>query len=86
MIDPHSGLPRAPWAYGPGGRMLVGFVLVYHITAIAFWELPEKDCLSTFRVKGREAFTTWVLTTQTDIATLAADAQKKATEVISAAA
>jgi hypothetical protein len=66
VIDPHSGLARAPWAYGPGGRMLVGFVIVYHITAIAFWELPEKDCVSTFRIKGREAFTTWVLTTQTD--------------------
>jgi hypothetical protein len=66
VIDPHSGLARPPWAYGPGGRMLVGFVIVYHITAIAFWELPEKDCVSTFRIKGREAFTTWVLTTQTD--------------------
>jgi hypothetical protein len=66
VVDPHSGVPRAPWAYGPGGRMLVGFVIVYHITAIAFWELPEKDCVSTFRIKGREAFSTWVLTTQTD--------------------
>ncbi len=66
VLDPHSGLARAPWAYGPGGRMLVGFVIVYHITAIAFWELPEKDCVSTFRIKGREAFSTWVVTTQTD--------------------
>jgi hypothetical protein len=64
--EPHTPVPRAPWAYGPGGRMLVGFVIVYHITAIAFWELPEKDVVSTFRIKGREAFTTWVLTTQTD--------------------
>ena len=66
VLDPHSGQARAPWAYGPGGRMLAGFIIVYHITAIAFWELPEKDCVSTFRIKGREAFNTWVLTTQTD--------------------
>ncbi len=66
VFDAHSGRPRAPWAYGPGGRMLAGFIVVYHITAIAFWELPEKDSLSTFRVKGREAFNTWVMTTQTD--------------------
>ena len=46
--------------------MLAGFIVVYHITAIAFWELPEKDSVSTFRVKGREAFSTWVMTTQTD--------------------
>ncbi len=64
--DPHSGRPRAPWAYHPGGRMLAGFLVVYHITAIAFWELPEKDSVSTFRIKGREAFSTWVVTTQTD--------------------
>ena len=66
VLDPHSGRPRMPWAYRPGGRMLVGFIVVYHITAIAFWELPEKDSLSTFRIKGREAFSTWVMTTQTD--------------------
>ena len=65
-VDDHSGRPRAPWAYRPGGRMLVGFLVVYHITAIAFWELPEKDSVSTFRIKGREAFSTWVVTTQTD--------------------
>jgi hypothetical protein len=66
VVDAHSGRPPAPWAYHPGGRMLVGFLVVYHVTAIAFWELPEKDCVSTFRIKGREAFSTWVLTTQTD--------------------
>ncbi len=66
VVDPHSGRPRAPWAYRPGGRMLVAFLVIYHITAIAFWELPEKDSVSTFRIKGREAFSTWVMTTQTD--------------------
>ena len=66
LVDHHSGRPRAPWAYHSGGRMLVGFIVIYHVTAIAFWELPEKDCVSTFRIKGREAFSTWVLTIQTD--------------------
>ncbi len=60
------GHPRAPWAYRPGGRMLVAFLLVYHITAIAVWEMPEKDSLSTFRIKAREPFSTWVFSTQTD--------------------
>jgi len=66
LVDEHSGRPRAPWAYRSAGRALVGFLVVYHITAIAFWELPEKDSVSTFRIKGREAFSTWVMTTQTD--------------------
>ena len=64
--DPATGHPRAPWAYGPGGRLLVGFLVVYHITAIAVWELPDKDCVSTFRIKAREAFSAWVYTTQLD--------------------
>ncbi|MBL9100337.1 MAG: hypothetical protein JNL82_05235 [Myxococcales bacterium] len=66
IIDPYSQLPRAPWAYGPGGRMLIGFIVVYHVTAVAYWELPDKDCLSTFRAKGREAFAKWLSVTQTD--------------------
>ena len=66
LRDPTSGHPLAPWAYGPGGRMLVGFIVVYHITAIALWEMPDKDSVSAFRVKAREAFSTWVMTTQTD--------------------
>jgi len=64
--DPETGHPRAPWAYGPGGRMLVGFLVVYHITAIAIWELPDKDSVSSFRIKARAAFSAWVVTTQTD--------------------
>ena len=61
-----NGHPVAPWAYGPGGRMLAGFIVVYHITAIAIWEMPDKDSLSSFRVKAREAFSTWVMATSTD--------------------
>jgi hypothetical protein len=46
--------------------MLIGFIVVYHLTAVAYWELPDKDCLSTFRPKGREAFSKWLSVTQTD--------------------
>lgn len=66
LTDPRTGHALAPWAYGPGGRLFVGFLVLYHIAAVAVWELPEKDCISTFRIKAREPFSTWVLTTQTD--------------------
>ncbi|MFY0537071.1 hypothetical protein [Nannocystis pusilla] len=65
-IDPQTGHTIAPWSYGPGGRLLVGSLVLYHVIAIAIWELPEKDCISTFRIKAREPFSTWVLATQTD--------------------
>ncbi len=50
---------RATWAYGPAGRLLVGFLLVYHVTAAAVWQLPEKDSLSAFQVPSRAAFNAW---------------------------
>ena len=65
-VDDPPGHARAPWAYNAGGRMLLGLLLVYHIQAIAVWEMPEKDTLSTYRIKAREPFTTWVFSTQTD--------------------
>lgn len=65
-IDPQTGHTIAPWAYGPGGRLFIGALVLYHVVAIAVWELPEKDCISTFRIKAREPFSTWVLATQTD--------------------
>jgi hypothetical protein len=56
-----AAMPRAPWAYGPGGRMLVGFIVVYHLTAIAYWELPDKDSpVDVPHPKAREAFSAWV--------------------------
>jgi hypothetical protein len=65
-IDPHSGQPVAPWSYGPAGRLFIGALTLYHMTAIAVWVLPDKDCVSSFRMKAREPFTTWVFATQTD--------------------
>ena len=55
-----------PWAYGPLGRVLVSAGLIWHLTAVATWLLPGKDCLSSFRSKARGSFTTWLRTTTTD--------------------
>jgi hypothetical protein len=65
-VDPWSGHPIPPWSYGPIGRVLIGSLVIYHIVAIALWVLPEKDCLSSFRIRSRESFSTWVLATSTD--------------------
>ncbi|HRI11261.1 MAG TPA: hypothetical protein PKW35_25760, partial [Nannocystaceae bacterium] len=59
-------LPDHPWAYGPFGRFVVNAVVVYHITAVAAWCMPEKDCLSTFRTAAHRPFTAWLMTTQTN--------------------
>jgi len=66
LRDPRTGHPIAPWAYGPIGRLVVGSLVIFHIFAIGIWELPEKDCVSTFRIKARDSFNQWVLFTQTD--------------------
>ena len=65
-VDPGSGQLRAPWAYGPFGRLLVGGLLVWHITAVAAWLLPDKDCVSSFRRPAHEAVGTWLRATTTD--------------------
>ncbi len=65
VVDPASGLVRRPWAYGPMGRFIANTLVVYHITGVAIWLLPDKDCLSTWRIKAREPFQWWLKTTQT---------------------
>ena len=60
-----GGLPDRPWAYGPIGRFFVASLVIYHVTAVACWILPVKDCLSTFRTKTHEPFRTWLRTTHT---------------------
>ena len=55
-----------PWAYGPFGRLVVSGVIIFHITAVAAWCLPDKDCLSTFRTRAHKPFSAWLLTTQTN--------------------
>ncbi len=65
-IDARTGHPTAPWSYGPIGRLFIGSLVIYHVFAIGIWELPEKDCISSFRIKARDPFNLWVLSTQTD--------------------
>jgi hypothetical protein len=55
-----------PWAYGPLGRLLVGGLLAWHLTAVAVWLLPDKDCVSTFRPQARQVFAFWLTRTTTD--------------------
>ena len=54
-----------PWAYGPLGRLLVGGLVVYHITAVAAWCLPDKQCLKSFRVAAHAPFRLWLSRTHT---------------------
>ncbi len=54
-----------PWAYGPFGRFVANSLVVYHITAVAVWTLPVKDCLSTFRSKAAKPFRAWLVSTHT---------------------
>jgi hypothetical protein len=56
----------APWAYGPLGRLLIGGLIAWHLTAVATWLLPDKDCVSTFRPKARQAFAFYLTRTTTD--------------------
>jgi hypothetical protein len=57
---------RQPWAYGPIGRVLVGSLVVWHLTAVVTWLVPDKDCVSTFRGDARRVFSKWLTVTQTD--------------------
>ncbi len=65
VVEPHSGLVRRPWAYGPMGRFVANTLVVYHITGVATWLLPDKECLSTWRTQAREPFIWWLKTTHT---------------------
>lgn len=65
-VDPATGGQRAPWSYGPIGRALVGGLLVWHVSAVAVWLLPEKDCVSSFRGPAHKAVGTYLRTTTTD--------------------
>ena len=61
-VDGHEG---GPWAYGPIGRMLVGGLVVYHITAVAAWCMPDKQCLKSFRTAAHGPFRLWLSRTHT---------------------
>ena len=65
LSDPHTDHVRAPWAYGPGGRMLVSALCVFHITGVAVWLMPDKDVLH-WRNDAKAVFRDWLLYTSTD--------------------
>lgn len=65
-IDPNTDRPRTPWAYGPFGRFVVSTLLIWHITAVAIWLLPEKDSLGKWRGPARDVVSKWLTVTQTD--------------------
>ncbi len=66
VINPDTGAPRTPWAYGPFGRFVWGSFVVWHLTAVTTWLLPEKDSLHAFRGPARGVFSLYLTRTQTD--------------------
>ncbi len=66
VLDDQTGLPRKAWAYGPIGRVLINGLVVWQITGVATWLLPDKDCLKDWRNPARQTFEPWLFTTQTD--------------------
>jgi hypothetical protein len=59
------GRVPSSWAYGPMGRAIIGFLVVFHCFAVAIWLMPEKDCMGTFRHIAREPFRWWLEATNT---------------------
>jgi hypothetical protein len=57
---------QPPWAYGPLGRLIVGGLVVWQLTAVATWLVPDKDCVSSFRPQARKVFAFWLTRTTTD--------------------
>ena len=57
--------PDRPWAYGPWGRLLIGGLVVYHITAVVVWLMPDKQCVRTFRGAAQAPFRVWLTRTHT---------------------
>ena len=63
--DATTGRPTVPWAYGPLGRLLAGWLVGWQLLGVGIWLLPEKDSLGTWRIRAREPFELWLRTTQT---------------------
>jgi hypothetical protein len=55
-----------PFAYGPLGRFVIGALVVWHVTAVTTWLMPEKDSLFAFRGEARKVFAFYLTRTQTD--------------------
>lgn len=66
LHDEQSGKTITPWAYGPFGRFVIGSLIIWQLTAVATWLLPEKDSLGKWRGEARQVFAKWLTVTQTD--------------------
>ncbi|MCA9708004.1 MAG: hypothetical protein KDK70_19280 [Myxococcales bacterium] len=65
-VDPQTEGLRAPWGYGAFGRLVVGGLIAWQLSAVAAWLLPDKDCLSSFRPTAHKAVRVWLQRTTTD--------------------
>ncbi|NVB37774.1 hypothetical protein G6O69_08010 [Pseudenhygromyxa sp. WMMC2535] len=53
------------WAYAPLGRTLLTVFLIYHMAAVIYTQIPEKDSWSTFRKPMSSVVGDYLRTTQT---------------------
>jgi hypothetical protein len=53
------------WAYGWLGRALIGTFIAVHLSAVAAWSIPDKDCTASFRKPARETVKRYMNMTQT---------------------
>ncbi len=58
--------PATGGLYSRRGRVLIGVFLLYHTTGVLVFNLPAKQCLSTWRGEARAPFRFWIRTSQTD--------------------
>jgi hypothetical protein len=63
--DPETGRPNRPWAYGPLGRTVVVIVTLYHMSAVASTQFPDKHSWSTFRRDVNQTFSDYLHMTHT---------------------
>lgn len=63
--DASTGRPRVGWNAGPITRALTGFLVCFHIMAIAIWVYPSGDAYNRFRAPAHQTVSPWVRTTQT---------------------
>ncbi len=64
-VDPETGRVNRPWAYGPLGRTVLVIFTIYHMSAVASTQFPDKDSWSTFRGDVRRNFNDYLWTTHT---------------------
>lgn len=57
--------PQVAWAYGWFGRALVGTLITVHLSAVAAWSIPDKDCTASFRKPARAVVKRYMNMSQT---------------------